>query len=136
MTEYTPFKNISITVFFNLFSLTQWQSYRNKISVCLSICLSKYLYLYIYVYISLSIFIYICIYTYIYIYMYIYKCIYICIYIYMCVCVFVCVCVCIYISGQKWSTTHRVLKSHRSKMGVYTSCPQVHELPQSHCGDN
>ena len=76
----------------------------------------------------------------------------------------------IYISGHKWSTTHRVLKSHRSKMSViymqswkqcvlsvittmalwqlmhlctwYTvlrnraSCVQVHELPQSHCGDN
>ena len=24
----------------------------------------------------------------------------------------------IYISGQKWFTTHRVLKSHRSKMGI------------------
>ena len=75
-----------------------------------------------------------------------------------------------FISGHKWSTTHRVLKSHRSKMSVIyirnhekkcalvpglsptmalwqlmhlgtwctscTSCAQVHELPQSHCGDN
>ena len=35
--------------------------------------------------------------------------------------------------------THRVLKSHRSKMSPSmnrTSCAQVHELPQSHCGDN
>ena len=69
---------------------------------------------------------YICIYIYIY---------YIYIYIYICVCIYL-YNVYIYISGQKWSTTHRVLKSHRSKMGVYTSCPQVHELPQSHCGDN
>ena len=107
----------------------------------------------------------------------------------------------IYTTGHKWSTTHRVFKSHKSKMGViymqswkqctllvitsgfvathalgnmmysYTllvpmnqrvhnkqskehntcwalfgsllpamfncaSCAQVHELPQSHCGDN
>ena len=64
----------------------------------------------------------------------------------MCVCVCVCVFVsCVYIylynvyiylSGQKGSKTHRVLKSHRSKMRVYKSCPQVHELPQSDCGDN
>ena len=54
-----------------------------------------------------------------------------------------------YVSGHKWSTTHRLLKSHRSKMSVIymlswkqyalpvitTSCAQVHELPQSHCGD-
>ena len=30
---------------------------------------------------------------------------------------------------------NRVLKSHISKMGVYTSCPQVHELPKSPCSD-
>ena len=29
-----------------------------------------------------------------------------------------------------------MLKSHRSKIDVYTSCLQVHELRQSHCGDN
>ena len=67
-------------------------------------------------------------YIYIYIiYIYIYVCVCVCIYLHN---------VNIYISGQKWSTTRRVLKSHRSKMGVYTSCSQVHELPQSHCGDN
>ena len=31
MTEYTPSKNVLITVFFNLFSLTQCLSYSNKI---------------------------------------------------------------------------------------------------------
>ena len=31
MTEYTSSKNVSITVFFNLFSLTQCLSYSNKI---------------------------------------------------------------------------------------------------------
>ena len=73
------------------------------------------------------------------------------------------------ISSHKWSTTHRVLKSPRSKMSVIymqsckhcdhlhyapcvacwilfgslvpavcncSSCAQVYELPQSHCGDN
>ena len=62
------------------------------------------------------------------------------------------------ISVHKGFTTHRVLKSHRSKMSIIymqwvlvehslfqwsamcnrTSCAQVHELPesQSHCGDN
>ena len=56
-------------------------------------------------------------------------------------------------SGHNWFATHRVLKCHRSKMSVIhmlswktmfpsgyrhnrTSCAQVHELPQSHCGDN
>ena len=108
MTEYTPSKNISTIIFFNLFSLTQWQSYNNKISAYLSIYLSIYL-------------------SMLYIYMCVYLCL--CVYIYL-YNVYIC------ISGQKWSTTHRVLKSHRSKMGVYTSCPQVHELPQTHCGDN
>ena len=66
----------------------------------------------------------------------------------------------IYISVYKWFTTHRVLKSYKSKMDVIcmqswlspplpcgnsctwiwcsrTSCAQVHELPQGHhCGDN
>ena len=65
----------------------------------------------------------------------------------------------IYISSHKYVTTDRVLKSHRSKMGITlrpllgllstrwlfgslvpaiynrASCPQVHELPQSHYGD-
>ena len=76
----------------------------------------------------------------IYIYIYIYI-VYI-IYIYM-----------LYnIISYKWPTTHRVLKSHKRKMGViymqswkYCAlpvittmawCAQVHELPQSHCGDN
>ena len=59
------------------------------------------------------------------------------------------------ISGHKWSARHRVLRSHRRNMGVTnmlswkTICHpgyyhngfmawhvQVHELPQSHCGDN
>ena len=31
MTEYTSSKNVLITVFFNLFSLTQYLSYSNKI---------------------------------------------------------------------------------------------------------
>ena len=83
--------------------------------------------------------IYICIYN-IYIYIYItYIYIYVCIY--MCVCVCFCVCIYIYImySLYKWSEVihdNRVLKSYRSKMGIYTSCSQVYELPQSHCGDN
>ena len=72
--------------------------------------------------------------------MYIYIHIYIYIYIYM----YICVCLCVYIYLYnvylyKWSEVihnNRVLKSDRSKMGVCTSCPQVHELPQSHCGDN
>ena len=46
--------------------------------------------------------------------MYIYECIYIyirvCIYLYN---------VYIYISGHKWSTTHRALKSYRSKGIIY-----------------
>ena len=68
-----------------------------------------------------------------------------------------------YLSGHKWSTTHKVLKSHRKKTDVICvqSCPpcyrhngvgkmawahdeqccnrtsgaQVHDLPQSHCGN-
>ena len=59
------------------------------------------------------------------------------------------------INVHKWSTTHRVLKSHRWKMSLIaclacwalfvslvpamcnrTSSTQVHELPESHCGDN
>ena len=39
-------------------------------------------------------------------------------YIYMCVLCVYSSNVYIYISGQKWPTTHRVFKSHRSKMGV------------------
>ena len=45
---------------------------------------------------------------------------------------------------------HRILRSHRNKMRIKiyvdhvhhvhhvhrTSCAQVHDLPQSHCGDN
>ena len=46
------------------------------------------------------------------------------------------------ISDHKWSTTHKVFKSHRSKISIIcaqvpknrTSCAQVHKLPQSHCG--
>ena len=90
-----------------------------------------YIYIYIYTYIYIK-------YIYIYIYIYIkYICISIYIYIYT------------YISGHKWSATHRVLKSHESKMSVIymqswkhiyicnrTSCAEVHELLQSHCGDN
>ena len=38
---------------------------------------------------------------------------YICIYIYIS-----CIYIYIYKSGHKWSTTHRVLKSHRSKMSI------------------
>ena len=46
------------------------------------------------------------------------------------------------ISDPKWSTTHKVFKSHRSKISIIcaqvpknrTSCAQVHKLPQSHCG--
>ena len=68
------------------------------------------------------------------------MCIYIYnIYIYVCVCVCVCIYIYIIYNLYKWSEVihnNRVLKTHRSKMGVYTSYPQVHELPQSHCGDN
>ena len=41
-------------------------------------------------------------------------------YIYIYICVYVCMYVCmyIYVSGHKWSTRHRVLKSHRSKMSI------------------
>ena len=45
------------------------------------------------------------------IYMYIYTHIYICMYIYISG----------HIRGNKWSTTHRVVKSHRSKMSVIYS---------------
>ena len=76
----------------------------------------------------------------------------------MCV---ICIYVYLYISGHKWSTTHRALKSHRCKMGVIyiqswkqcalpvmttmalwqlmplgTWCAQENDLPQSLCGDN
>ena len=64
---------------------------------------------------------------------------YVYIYIYVCVCVCVCIYIYIMYSLYKWSEVihdNRVLKSYRSKMGIYTSCPQVHELPESHCGDN
>ena len=87
-------------------------------------------------------------YIYSYIYIYIHTHIYIYIYIY------------IHISSHKWSMTHRVLRSLRSKMSIiymqswnnvpsglspewlcgysctWASCAQVYELPQSHCGDN
>ena len=104
MNEYTPSRNISTSGFFNLFSLTLWQFYSNKISVYLSI------YIYVYISVYLSLYIYVCIYIYINVYIYIYVHIYTYIYIY--ICTYVCVCVCIYIyimyiytSGQKWSTT-------------------------------
>ena len=48
--------------------------------------------------------------TYIYIYIYIYI-----LYVYI---MYICGHIYTYIYGQKWSKTHRVLKSHRSKMNV------------------
>ena len=99
-----------------------------------------YLHIYIHIYIYIIYIIYI-IYKYIY-YIYIYY---------------------IYISGHKWSTTHRVLKSHRNKisviymqswkqcslpvittmalwqlihLGTWCTWVHVHELPRSHCSDN
>ena len=84
------------------------------------------IHIYIYIYIYICIYIYI-IYVYIYIwYIYIYitwKYINICIiynniYIYH------------YISGHKWSTTHRELKSHRSKIsGIYMQSWKQCSLP-------
>ena len=65
--------------------------------------------MYMCIYVYIYIYIYICIYVYMYIYIYIYIYIYVYTYIYI--------------------TTHRVLKSHRSKMGlsIYvimkTMCP-------------
>ena len=64
-------------------------------------------------------------------YLYI-LCIYICMYIYMCICLMYSYILMVpmqqrvlnklnkehNINGHKWSTTHRVLKSHRSKMSV------------------
>ena len=54
-----------------------------------------------------------------------------------------------YISGHKWSTKHKVLKSLRSKMGIiyrqsWKQCTwthnarsaHMHELPQNHWGEN
>ena len=45
------------------------------------------------------------------------------------------------IGGHKWSTTHRIKSniifgSLVPAMCNSTSCAQVHELPQSYCGDN
>ena len=82
-------------------------------------CMHVYMYVYVYAHVCVCVYIrmYKCIY-YVYIYVYIY----------------------IYISGHKWSTTHRVLKSHRNKVSNLmcnrTSCAQVHGLPQGHCGDS
>ena len=41
----------------------------------------------------------------------------------------VCVYIYIYISGHKWSTRHRVLKSHRSKMRVIYTCYHENNVP-------
>ena len=53
-----------------------------------------------------------------------YKYTYIYLYLCVCVCVFVCVCVCTIMKTMCPSCYH-----------ICTSCTQVHELPQSHCGD-
>ena len=55
---------------------------------------------------------------------------------------YVCIYIFIYISSHKSPTTHGMLKScinfavaHALWLN-HTSCTQVHELPQSHRGDN
>ena len=75
----------------------------------------------IYMYIMYNIYIYIYIYN-IYIYIYIYH-----IYMkYMKYIIYICICVDRYINDHKWSTTHRVLKSHRSKMDIMCiMCPSA-----------
>ena len=82
------------------------EGFENNRNICEKL---MFLYLYIYIYISIYIHIYI-IYTSIHIYIYISIYIYIYIYIY--------IWKNIYISGHNWSTTLRVLKSHRRKMSV------------------
>ena len=89
MAEYTPSKNVSTTAFFNLFSLTHWETCGNKI------CL--YLYLSIYLYICWSIYLSIYIYIYIYIFVYIYMCVCVCVCVYVYVCVCLCLCLCVYV---------------------------------------
>ena len=92
---------------------------------CLYLYTRKYIYIIYHIYLYLYLFIrthkYICIYM-IYI-IYIYICIYIQKYInnniiLLCVLLHIIIYIYIYIciSGHKWSATHRVLKSHRSRM--------------------
>ena len=61
---------------------------------------------------------YIYIHIYIYIRIYIYDISNTCTYC-ICICIYILyICIYIYISGHRWSTTQRVLKSHKSKMSI------------------
>ena len=87
----------------------QWHllKYFRDTKVFHNIYLSIFIYIYIYLYIS--------IYLYIYLYLSIYLSIDLSLYIY------IPTYLSIHIYGHKWFTTHRVLKSHRSKMNVITT---------------
>ena len=109
----------------NLKILVSFLSLESNIEcVCLKPTLNRYRLLPTILYVNIYLFIYLSIYPYIYIDMYI--CIFIYTYMYMCIytlhthyiCKYTYIYIYIYISGHKWSTTHRVLKSHNSKMGV------------------
>ena len=104
---------------------------------------NKYIYIYIYIYI---IYIRHIIYLYIYIYIYIYIFIYILtseviIHIYI-IYMYIYIYIFIYICSHENNVTSRLSpqwlcgNSCTWAHDVRTSCAQVHELPQSHCGDN
>ena len=84
----------------------------------------NYIYIYIYVYIS-----YIICYIYKYIYIYIYTW-YIHMYINYAVMKAMCTPIYHYNNNNRINNNNKVQYHNRS------SCAQVHELPQSHCGDN
>ena len=83
-----------------------------------------YSYIYIYIY-NIYIYIYISIYIYIYLYVYIYMYIY---YIYIHIYIYIYIYMLLYIIYILWPSY--ITARNR------TSCAQVHELPQSHCGDD
>ena len=86
----------------------QWMRINNIFWNILETQKCSIIYIYLYLYISISIYIYLYIYIYICIYLSISLSIYIYIPTYLS----------IHIYGHKWFTTHRVLKSHRSKMSI------------------